>query len=415
MVFSSILVFLSNLILFSSLTGACQNHHDVGSYSQAAIIAANNHARSVRLRRSSSLSRAIALDNVRIFDGHKILRPSTVFISNGLIAEGGDCRNATRIDGGGLVLLPGLIDSHCHPSTVTHLESLAKHGVTTGLMMACFKEEMCTSLANHPGLPDIRFASAPASSPGSTHGNITSIIDPTLVISNVSGIPEWMRRQLSSTSFQPNYIKIIASKPGFDQSSLNALVIEAKKQGKISVMHASAQEAFTQAIQSKTKHIHHVPLDLPLPANSPFLRQMKQGGQIATPTLTMMRSIALAGRGTDNYTAALLTTRALHRSGIPILAGTDANEASVVPARVPFGKSMGDELDNLVEAGLSHLEALRAATVLPALHFGLKDRGAIRPGMRADLVLVEGNPLEDIKAVRNVKRVYVGGVEVPGL
>jgi len=404
--FSSIFL---GITLFIFPTIACENQGDAASYDYLNTIITNNHARSTR-RTIASQSRKIVLDNVRIFDGHQIQHPSTVIISGGLIDENGDCENATHIDGGGLILLPGLIDAHCHPTTIQHLEGMARNGVTTGLTMACFAAEMCASLANIPGLPNLKFASAPASAPGSAHGNITARVDHTLLLNDTSEIPAWMHRQLSSSP-QPDYVKLIAETPGFDQATLNALVAEARKGGKETVIHASALEAYAQSIRSRSQHIHHVPLNIPLPADSPLLMDMKRSGQIATPTLTMMRAIALSGRGTDNYTAALLTTRSLHKSGVPILAGTDANETPGVPAAVSFGSGMHDELDNLIEAGFSNVEALQAATVLPALYFGLKDRGTIRPGMRADLVLVEGNPLVDIKAIRNIKKVWIGGVE----
>jgi len=65
----------------------------------------------------------------------------------------------------------------------------------------------------------------------------------------------------------------------------------------------------------------------------------------------------------------------------------------------------------LVDAGLSTVDALRAATSLPAKHFGLNDRGVIEPGYRAYLVLVDGDPITDIRATRSIKRVWCGGLE----
>jgi imidazolonepropionase-like amidohydrolase len=78
----------------------------------------------------------------------------------------------------------------------------------------------------------------------------------------------------------------------------------------------------------------------------------------------------------------------------------------------PYGESMHDELALLVDAGLSTAEALRAATSTAAHAFSLDDRGAITPGLRADLVLVDGDPLTDIAAARRVLRVWCGGIEV---
>jgi imidazolonepropionase-like amidohydrolase len=72
---------------------------------------------------------------------------------------------------------------------------------------------------------------------------------------------------------------------------------------------------------------------------------------------------------------------------------------------------MHRELLLLCEAGLTPVEALAAATSAPARHFGLDDRGRIEPGLRADLVLVEGDPTEDVRDGRSIERVWRRGVE----
>ena len=96
---------------------------------------------------------------------------------------------------------------------------------------------------------------------------------------------------------------------------------------------------------------------------------------------------------------------------MPILAGTDANAGPGIPFSPRHGESLHEELELLIEAGLSAVEALRAATVLPAHYFGLHDRGVIEPGRRADLVLIDGDPTADIRATRQIRRVWCAGVE----
>lgn len=66
----------------------------------------------------------------------------------------------------------------------------------------------------------------------------------------------------------------------------------------------------------------------------------------------------------------------------------------------------------LVEAGLSPLEALRSATSVAATAFALHDRGRIRPGLRADLLLVTGDPVSDISATRQIRGVWTAGTDV---
>ncbi|KAJ4352228.1 uncharacterized protein N0V89_007575 [Didymosphaeria variabile] len=370
------------------------------------VITANNLARS----NGTMLHKKIALNNVRVFDGTCILPPSTVVIDGPLI--GSDTTGAEHIDGKGGVLLPGLIDAHCHPANMTHMQELAKWGVTSGFAMACFSQELCSSLTNHTGLPSLLRTSVPASAPGSAHGNISIAAtgDISLVINGTEAVPSWISRQLADQD--PDYFKFIAETPGLDQATLDLLVKNAHQYGKKSVTHAATREAYAQAILSRTDHIHHTPLDHEI---SPALvENMLQQGQFSTPTLTMMRTTALNNRTTssNNFTAALSTTSLLHKAGVPILTGTDANTQTGVPATVPFGSSLHDELENLVEAGMSNIEALLAATVTPARAFGLWDRGTIQVGMRADLVLVGGDPLEDIKNTKDIKRVWIGGVQV---
>ena len=101
------------------------------------------------------------------------------------------------------------------------------------------------------------------------------------------------------------------------------------------------------------------------------------------------------------YRKGLELTGRAHRAGVKVLAGTDH----------PFyGASLHQELEELVQAGLSPRDALRAATFHPALFLGReRDFGSIRPGKRADLVLVDGNPLESIQSVRRISGVSMGG------
>lgn len=98
----------------------------------------------------------------------------------------------------------------------------------------------------------------------------------------------------------------------------------------------------------------------------------------------------------------------LHRGGGGILAGTDA--AYSFPF-VFFGSSLHEELELLVKAGLTPLETLQSATLLPARALGLENElGTIAPGKAADLVLLDANPLEDIRNTAQIHAVVRGGV-----
>ena len=101
---------------------------------------------------------------------------------------------------------------------------------------------------------------------------------------------------------------------------------------------------------------------------------------------------------------ALWLTRRLHDAGVRILAGSDTPVLFTYP-----GESLQRELELLVEAGLTPLDALRAATLEPAAYLGLDDTGAIEAGYAADVVLLTADPLADIRATRRVDGVVLRG------
>lgn len=96
----------------------------------------------------------------------------------------------------------------------------------------------------------------------------------------------------------------------------------------------------------------------------------------------------------------------LHRVGVPLMAGTDAMG---LPLIAP-GSSLHRELELLTQSGLTPYEAMRAATVVPAAFLG-KDQefGTIEIGKRADLLLVDGNPLEDLTRLKQPVGVMTRG------
>lgn len=107
----------------------------------------------------------------------------------------------------------------------------------------------------------------------------------------------------------------------------------------------------------------------------------------------------------DFYRFGIEQTGIAHRAGVTVLAGTDTPDSFAFP-----GTAIHDELDHLVEAGLSPLEALQSATLLPARFLGLdEEAGVLREGARADLVLLRNNPLEDIEAARDIETVVLAG------
>ena len=100
---------------------------------------------------------------------------------------------------------------------------------------------------------------------------------------------------------------------------------------------------------------------------------------------------------------------AMHRAGVKLLAATDSLGWYVVP-----GFSLHDELELFVKAGLNPMEALQTATRNPAIYLGLIDMvGTVETGKKADLVLLEANPLENISNTKRINAVIVNGRLIP--
>jgi imidazolonepropionase-like amidohydrolase len=104
------------------------------------------------------------------------------------------------------------------------------------------------------------------------------------------------------------------------------------------------------------------------------------------------------------YAETLKGIKLAQQLGVQLLAGTDV----VAPYTYP-GFSLHEELQLLVEAGLTPREALRTATVNPAQFLGMKDSGVVAAGMKADLVLLDANPLLDIANTKKISAVILHG------
>jgi imidazolonepropionase-like amidohydrolase len=219
-----------------------------------------------------------------------------------------------------------------------------------------------------------------------------------------------------------DYIKVIVEDPhsmgpaALDVATITALV-EAAHQAKLKIIaHVSALAAFRIAVDAGVDIVTHAPLDADVDEH--LALSLATRGIVSVPTLTMMRTIVRIAehlpthKTAIDYAHARSTVTALHRAGITILAGTDANAAPASPAKIQHGKALHDELGLLVEAGLTPVEALRSATVIPAEFFGFTDRGDIQAGRRADLLLIDGDPTQDIAATQAIRGVWVAGVQV---
>lgn len=367
--------------------------------------------------------------NVRVFNGAEVRPSRTLIVRDGLITDDtAPPADAETVDGNDRVLLPGLIDSHVHIDTRSDLEQCVRAGVTTVLDMATRDLAALDSLRDPTALPTVLRAGMPASAPGGTHTRKMGFAGSSAVTSEADA----ERFVADRVRDGVDYIKVIVEDPKMPGTKslpapiIAAIVAAAHTRGLKVVAHAVTSAALRLADDAGVDVLTHAPLNRDLTADE--ATALAARGGVLVPTLVMMRGVSEAvGRQLMfrvlrrlriappvEYAHARGSVAAASKAGLTIVAGTDANNEAGVPFSPRHGSALADELELLVDAGLTPTAAIRSATAAPAKTFGLDDRGAIAGGLRADLMLVDGEPTDDIAAIRNVRGVWIAGVRVHG-
>ncbi len=131
------------------------------------------------------------------------------------------------------------------------------------------------------------------------------------------------------------------------------------------------------------------------------------------PTLTMMEGIVanLAPPGAD-YANARASVAVLHAAGVPILAGTDANDVGRDPRRAfRTARACITSLSCSSMPGSARPKRSAPPLRYPRVTSACRTGAPIEPGKRADLVLIDDDPLADIRATRSIRRIWCGGIE----
>ena len=387
---------------------------------------------------------SFAIVNARIFDGSQTIPRGTVVVEGGRIAAvGADVKppaGAKVIDAAGNTLLPGLIDSHTHTWGDALMRAL-QFGVTTELDMftspmfaGAMREEQKTGAFNRA---DIKSAGILATAPGG-HGTQYGVPVPTLTKPDEA--QAWVDARIAEGS---DYIKIIwedgsvhnRTIPSLDRPIVAAVIKAAHQRGKLAVVHVSTQPNARAAIEEGADGLVHIFSEMAPEAS--FVTLAAERKAFVIPTLTVIEGTSGGTGGSAlsedprvapylradetknlknsvkregskrNLAFSVEAVRQLHAAGVVIVAGSDAPNPGTT-----HGASIHRELEMLVQAGLTPAQALAAATSNPAKAFRLEDRGRIAPGLRADLILVQGDPTADIKATRDLLRIWKGGREV---
>ncbi|GAA1912855.1 amidohydrolase family protein [Streptomyces durmitorensis] len=407
---------------------------------------------------SSHTDSPTLIRRVAVFDGDRLAPAQDVLIDGPTITALGPHLDApagaTVLDGTGRTLLPGLIDAHTHTTDTAQLRQALLFGVTTELDMGGAAEtarRMRAAADERDDLADVRVATTGATAPGGHPGQLVELgmIAPFPTVAGPGEADAFVAARVSEGA---DHLKIFIEDgtaigkplPLMSTETVSALVNAAHEQGLRTVAHTLTRTAARQAIDCGIDGLAHSPADGP--SDQALVEAAASNGVFVVPTLTALTGMtpvpaeyALADDprlrpyadpqwladleenrttdpgqrvgpvGVDPRHAADAAVR-MFRLGVPLLAGTDGTGGHGHPTT--HGISFHGELALLVAAGLTPAQALTAATAAPADAFALSDRGRIAPGLRADLLLVEGDPTRDITALRDIVGLWRRGTAV---
>ena len=391
--------------------------------------------------------------DVRVFDGEIVAERRTVVISEGRIAAVGDPTvampaGAQEVAGEGRTLLPGLMDAHIHLPIAFPAEALQQmlaFGVTTAVVM--WADQATVSRVKEfeaAGRPDVAAvlnagtgATAPGGHPTQMDGGAQAPLIPTLTAPGEADA--FVAARLAEGS---DFIKIIYDDtsdafgrklPTLAEETVAALGRSAHARGRIAVAHIGNERYARGAIAAGVDGLAHLFVGPAVSAD--FGQFAARHGVFVIPTLSILYSVCGAPDGPSflkeadtikhvkaqfrnllnmpaapsklSCAAAPEAIRQLFAAGVQLLAGTDSPGPGTT-----YGASLHRGLEHLVNAGLTPTAALAAATSTIARAFRMSDRGRIRTGMRADLLLVDGDPSKQIRATRNIVAIWKQGVRV---
>ena len=376
-----------------------------------------------------------ATTNIRagtVLDGRgRVMRDVTIVVEASRISRLDPATTTTAsYDLRGLTLMPGGIDTHVH--LTSHFDSNGRAhndpGGTEPLQQTILYAEENAYRALMAGITtvqsigatldrDLRDAIARGTIPGPRV--ITSLDWITPEAGDTAGLRQAVRQRVAAGA---DVIKILGSKsiregggPTLSEDQLRAACGEAKAQGRRSVVHAHAAEAARRAVLAGCTTIEHGVL-----LDDATLDLMAERGTFFDPNLFLVFQNYFDNKarflGLENYTeegfaqmhravplVLEVFKHALRRPTLRVVFGTDAVAGA-------FGKNWEELIYRVQVGGQPPMAAIVSATSLAAQSLDLADTiGAIAPGLEADLIGLDGNPLEDITALRRVVFVMKAG------
>jgi imidazolonepropionase-like amidohydrolase len=351
---------------------------------------------------------------------------ATVVVRDGRIASVGSPApaGATVIDARGKYVVPGLFDAHTHIGDFASARRALESGVTTarsagvshyvdvGLRDLVKKgalpgpDIVAAGYHVRPQLAPDAFISDPVLSPFMNGGVTTIDAIRQVVRVNLSHGVDWIKTTSTERAGLP---ETDPRKQLYTDVEVKAMVDEAAAKQIPVMAHAHGEEGALAAVKAGVRSIEHGTY-----LSEEALRLMKDKGTFFVPTYATVIDLVQPGGDYDNAGLHLRgshmlprlreTTERAHKLGVKIVTGADTGYGPSSVTRIAH------EIAAFVEIGMTPLQALQAATTVAAELLRMEKRtGAIEPGLEADLIVVEHNPLESIRTLQDPLLVVSNG------
>ena len=373
---------------------------------------------------------ALVVVHANLIDGigNDPLRDMTVVVADGRIEriEAGSIpipAGVSVIDLKGRWLLPGFVDAHAHIADLRAARAALASGVTTArcLGVSHFADIGIREL-NHAGMADVPDIVAAGYHVRPRPAEEFFLDAPKLadLMPGVAGAEKVRRLVRAMIDRGADVIKIMATeraglpetdprKRVFTDEELAAGVDEARKAGRYVAAHAHGDEGAAAAVRAGVRSIEHGTY-----LSDPTLALMKERGTYLVPTIATVMDLIEPGGDYDNAQLSIRgramlprvreTAAKAYKTGVKIVAGTDTGYGPTSNRR------LSHEVIELAAIGMAPMEAIKAATSLSAECLGINGRtGSIKPGLEADLIAVERDPLSDVRNLQEVVLVINNG------
>ena len=215
-----------------------------------------------------------------------------------------------------------------------------------------------------------------------------------------------------------DYIKIIMEEPqvNFPEEIGRAICDESHKFNKKVIAHTTSIESMRQGLKFGLDVMTHMPMSGEMPEE--IIKGVVEQKITLIPTIAMMeRSAAVVKKKFPQAPVSRETSiknlKKFLDADAKIIAGSDATEKDPdPPSEVPYGISLLNELNYMHEAGMNNLNCLISATSAAADFWEINNVGVIENNRRADFLIVDGNPLEDLKNIYKISSVWLEGKKI---